>query len=216
MQRNRLALALAILTLVIYAVLSLAFQDFVRENIVIPIAFLVWIARQVIRSIHQTILLSGLILIGFVIAIMSLRAIWEITPPLKKPVPLRPVQSRYRFWLGRCGSMYRSDYSLDMMSSELRRLLLSVLSYQEHRSTSEVENLIIQRGLDVPPAVYDFIVMRRLAEPDDSAARNMFLARLREYLRRRFALGELPGRDEIDQHLEQIIAYIEDRLEGTQ
>lgn len=216
MQRNRLALALAILTLVIYTVLSLVCRDFVRDNIVIPIAFLVWIAVQIIRSIHQGILLAGLIVFGFASVIVILLGIWEIAPSRDRPVPLRLGRSRYRFWLACCHNMYNSHYSLDMMSSELRQFLLSVLACQEHRDASEVEKLIAQGSLDVPPAVYDLIVARRLAGTDSSAEQHSIASRLRGYLRRRPALGDSPARDAIDRRLAEVIAYIEEQLEGTQ
>lgn len=215
MQRKRLALTLAVLTLLIYAVLMLAYRDFVRQNIVVPIVLLVWIAAQAIRGLHQAILLGVLIAAGMVIAIFSLLEFWHLVPASSRAAPPRSSPSRYKFWLGRCRSMKRGSYSLEITASELRRFLLSLLSYQEHQDTSEVENQVAQGSLEVPPAVYDLIVMRRLAGPDSSAAQGGVFARLREAVQQRFSLGETPAGDEIDQRLEQVIAYIEDRLEGT-
>ncbi len=78
---------------------------------------------------------------------------------------------------------------------------------------NEVENLIAQGSLDVPPAIYDLVVTRRLVR---AAVKDDFFSRLREAARQRFAQGPSPASDEIDERLEQVIAYIEDRLEGRQ
>ena len=144
MQRKRFALALIVLTLIIYAVLALVYQDFVRENIVVPVASLVWMAALVIRSIPQAMLLTILILASFAIAVMGLQEIWEDAPRLKMPAAPRSGQSRYRFWLRRYRHMHRSAYYLDDVSSEMRRLILRVLSSQEHRAASEIEDLVIE------------------------------------------------------------------------
>ncbi|MBN1312057.1 MAG: hypothetical protein JXB30_11620 [Anaerolineae bacterium] len=214
MKRDRFILLLSVLTLAIFAVLALVYRDFVREDIVIPVFYLLWIVVRIIRSVPQAGCLAGAVIAGIVIALLGLYRLWEPEPrPTRRPAPTTSP-SRYRFWLRRCRQMDSSAFFLDDMSSEMRRLLLSVLAYQEHRDTSEMERLIVRGAFDVPPAVRDLVTSRRLGDLAKLNKQKGVLARLWERLWRGSASSQLPAENAAEQQLEQVVAYLEERLEA--
>jgi hypothetical protein len=213
MKRERLLLGFSVLTLGIFVVLALVYPDFVRESIVVPVLFLVWVLVLLVRAFPQAACLLALVVAGLAIAVASLqrtrKPIWF--PSVRSPRAAE--QSRYRFWLRRCRQMSRSAFFMDDVSAEMRRLLLSVLAYQEHRTISEVEEMLVQGALDAPPAVRDLTIDRHLAGSEEVASQMGLLTRLWERLSGRAAARRLSAAGAGYQQLEQIILYLEERLE---
>ncbi|MBN1429910.1 MAG: hypothetical protein JXB07_16190 [Anaerolineae bacterium] len=210
MKRERYFLLLTVLTLIIFAVLALVYRDVVRQSIVIPIYYLLWIIFQAFLGIPQTGCLAIFALMGLGVAIMGVRSIREPRPAKREPIIPITSQSRYRFWLKRCQQLDRSMFFLDDTASELRRFLLNVLAYQEHRDTLEMESLIAEGTFDVPPAVRDLVAERLLGHSPERNTRSTFFSRFWERLfsRRKPSTG-----GEVNRQLEQIISYLEERLE---
>jgi hypothetical protein len=212
-KRDRFILLLTVLTLVIFAVLALVYRDFVREEIVIPIYYLLWLVSQAIRSIPQVGCLAGAVIVGGVIAFLGVHRLWVPASPSPEHKAPTTRTSRYRFWLRRCQQMGSSAFFLDDMSSELRRFLLNVLAYQEHREAREMEKLIAQGVFDVPPAVRELVASRRLGDEEEIDTRGGIFARLWKRLWQSMASSKIPAEDGVEQQLEQVITYLEERLE---
>jgi hypothetical protein len=212
MKRSRIGMLLILLALVIFAVIIYQL-NIVQYFFVGPIFFFIEIAVQAIHSLPQMGCLLCLVVIGSFIAIFGLIEFFEPTTwRLRKKKCSLENRSRYSFWLIRCREMSSSAFFLDDMSVELRQFLLNVLSYQEHRDTSDIEQMIIQGTFSVPPTVREFIIKQSMGDLQKITAKDNVFLRLWKCV---FMFKRSSNFDSlIDQRLGCIINYLEKRLEA--
>ena len=136
MNSNKTRLAFAVMTIaLVFAILSLIFWDFVREAIVIPIYYLIWVGTLILKSIPQAAYLVLLILIGLVIGTNALRSI-RVKPIVQHhPQNYSKASTRYWFWRKLLTYFNRSQVSWDSFAWEARKLTLSILAYHWHVQT---------------------------------------------------------------------------------
>ncbi len=163
MKITRLQLALAATVLLVFAILMISMQEFIRTNIVLPITYLLWVGNTVLDAIPQVVCLSFLVLVGFGVAIAALSRYQGELHFEPRRLARYADPSRYQFWLRRCHHLETSAFFSENFSFELRRLLLGVLAEQEHLSSWEIERQIMDGTLAVPDEVREFIRQRGLA-----------------------------------------------------
>jgi hypothetical protein len=191
-------------TLLIFSVLTLVAWDFVREAIVVPLTYLIWLGGLILNSIAQEIYLIGLIIVAGVIALNTLNKLQ------RKPASTRLTSagsgdaSRYRLWLRLCMAAPASEYSRVELAREARKLIVSVLAYQEGLAQPEVEQKIVSGALPVPDTV------RKLFQERDLMSTPRPPQRLWQRLMRK--AGRQPD-PLLNQSLEEIVQFIENRLE---
>lgn len=211
--RLRQLIAFSLLTLIFFAVLLFVYRDLVRQYVVIPIYYILWAARRIIYSVPQVMFLLGLVGIGLLLAVGSLR--YLITPTgSPKDHPLASLElSRYQFWRRRCHSMETNAFHLTGMGIELRQFLLSVLAYQENRETWAIEQEIINGEFVVPQEVHELIVQHRMRTTTQETQKGQSLW---EKLRQHFGFfTKEPVKADMspEQTVEKILSYLEQRLE---
>src|SRR5512145_815416 len=172
------AVALA-LFLFFFTLFLFAFRDFVREGVVVPILYGFWLSGLIVNSVPQSYYVFGLFILGLILAVASLRYFLAGFQLPAERLPVVEEPSRYQFWLRRCRRIASSGFFLSNLGMELRRLVLMVLAYQEHRDMWELEREIVEKQFDVPPDVHALIAQRQLAEvpATEPGVWNMLLVR---------------------------------------
>jgi hypothetical protein len=202
---KRASLGLAIIaTLLIFSVLTLVAWDFVREVLVVPLAYLIWLGGLVLRSIPQEIYLIGLIIVAGLIALNTLNKL-QRRPANTRRISAEPGDaSRYRLWVRLCTAAPASDYSRLELAREARKLIASVLAYQEGLTPPEVEQKIVSGDLPVPGAIRQFMRDRDL---------NFTPRPSQRFWQRFMRKPEQPTDRLLNQSLEEIVHFLETRLE---
>lgn len=163
--RNRL-LALLLIFLVLAALLF-AFRDAVRQFVIVPIQYLAWFAALVYHSLDQQLIWSLLFLLALFIGMRLLYA--SVQPAGELPAPSNNIsigQGRVGAWLVSVRFMLAGGIGQEYFATEIRRLLLSILSHRENISQKEVEQRVA--GGDIPiPAELLFAFQNRQYHPPD-------------------------------------------------
>jgi hypothetical protein len=198
------------ITALVFGVLALVFWDFIRETIVIPLYHFFWIIDLTVKSVPDGVYLAVLLLIGFMLSVNALQGL-QLRGPNRPPTSAPySASTRYTVWARLYRNLYRRTILSNHFGSETRRLLLTMLAYQENVTVEEAEALVKSGALSVPPAVKTLVERKEihLNRPQNGANTHWLLRWLRP--------GE-PALDstEIDPQVAEIVAFIEHRLEIT-
>jgi len=113
------------------------FRGWIREAVVLPVAYLFWILGLLLRSIDQAVYWGILIVFGFIVTFYVL---WP--EPVKgdpeKPVERGRIHSRYYQWFSYYHHLDESSFAGDSLARELVRLTVQILSYQQNVSPDEI------------------------------------------------------------------------------
>jgi hypothetical protein len=209
MRVDRAKFGLAILLVVfVFLILTGFFWNFVRDTIAVPIYYLIWVSDLTLKSIPQSVFLGILVVLCVLIGSSALLAI-RVNEDIESAEP-KPVQSqaRYHFWRNLCVQLDSSAYSREKFTTESRKLILSILAYQEGIESAEAEALVSNGALGVPETIRN-LILRQHIQLFDQVSRtedNSVLARLR----RIFGEAALP---QVDRQVDEIIGFIEQLLE---
>ncbi len=212
MKRLWLFLAMSSAALVVGAILSLFFRDWVREQVVIPLAYVFWIIRLFLLSVPQVFYWGILLIIGLIIAVTT------ILPPrmaFYTSATQRPAAftSHYSSWLRHFHMLNSSRFASDNLSRDLTRLTIQILAYQYRLSDEEVYRLLEQEDLGLPPLLLAFI--RRRGFEVEQAAEFPLLAFFHRFFPPKDSLRP-PGVYAFrEKEAEQIISQIEYLLSQT-
>jgi len=190
-------------------VLSRVSGRFVRDVVVVPILYLVWIVRLYIGAVPQIFFWGALLLFGLALAVTSVlmglggpdgrgrRAAEEAAAAGQAYTgQVRRLASQIQF-------AARSTYFRRHLARRLARLMVRHLDYGEQYQPAQVERAL--DALDAPPEIDTFLREgRQLISPSRPAG---LMAVLRRFL---WGRGET---DAPDFDLEQVVRFLEDRLE---
>lgn len=206
--KTRIGLA-ALLTLLVFGVLALLYWDFIREAVVIPIYYMLWMGNLVLNAIPQGVYLGVLILISMMIAVNTLRKVPGKPAMGNRVVPPRQSYSNYQQWKSLCEKMHISQFSRDRFQSDARRLALSIIAYEQGISNWEAEALVKNGSLAVPEGI------RQLVERQDVPTQKPSNNRLRNVFRRLGLAKPSPRNPQLDSMVAEFIAFIEQHGEST-
>jgi hypothetical protein len=211
---KRLAWLLAPL-LVLVIVLTILLTDFVREAIVVPISYILWLGNLVLKSISQILLWAWLPVIAFFIALRSLS-----TAKKDKPIGIvseaetrYPRRQRVDFWVIQIHQNH-GYFGRTRFAEHLGRLILDILAYQERITPWEIEQRIENGDLEVPPEVRSYLHEKRRRYSEGSGG---LYQRLRRWLKNAVTIL-IKGRSSVrpaSHHpdLETVVAFLEKQLE---
>lgn len=213
--RLRLALTIVI-TLSIFAILALFFSDFVREVLVVPIYQIIWFGDLLAKSISQEIYLAALILVSIVIALNTFSKMRGKAQAQRiREAPTRG-DSRYRFWARQYHNLTYGKFFSSEFTLETRKLILSILAYQENLSVADVERMVANDALAVPDVVKTLIERKEINISQRASAReNRLISWLRALIDRSENSPTDEERPPTDPQVAEIINFIEQRLEIT-
>jgi len=207
MQSNKVRIGLAsIIFILIFSVLTLAFWNFLRETIVIPIYYLIWLGGLILNSIPQEVFLAFLVMISLVIGINTLNKVQLRESRSKAEIKPQEEASRYRYWM----NFYAHSYSRPQFVHEVRKLILSILSYQEGFDPLETEQKILKDEIKVPVLVKKLVQKRELVVSQQPRKQ---LTDWRQWFRVFTRKKELTADSLMNQEIEEVINFIESQLE---
>jgi hypothetical protein len=147
-------LALASLALLLLGLLALIVSGAVREVIVVPLLFLLWLARLVYEAIPQLALWGVSLVIAALVAWRSLA-----TPRVALPEP--PIAPSQRAPVATWARMFRraanDRYARWLLAQRLGQLALELLASQDERAARGRWQYLHDDTRDIPPAVRAYL-----------------------------------------------------------
>lgn len=197
---------IAIAALVIAALpLALVMEDFVRDVIVTPLAYEVWLIGVIVRALPQGYILTATLLIATYVALRSVqRTRYSAGRQATRKSQPRGVVT---LWHNRLQQVRRGTYSKPRFDQLLGRLVLRILAFEHHLPMRLVVSDIDTRTLDIPIPLQSYAqAALRIRTPSNLS----WYTRVRAWLRGKsagaIALEALIG------ELEPALAYLESHL----
>ena len=162
--RRTLVLALVPGVLLV-AALTLLLREWVRDVILTPILFLLWLGGLMIRSTPQWIFWGVFLVLALLILANSLITGKIRVQNVDRAEPERPRRAPVLFWARQIRWGARRDFSAMGNADPLRRLVLEAIVFQERLSLTEVEERLESGELDVPPAIRVYLQRKPAPEP---------------------------------------------------
>lgn len=201
---SRLRLGLAILLVLALVSLSVLFRDWVRQAIVLPIAYLVWLVGLVLRSIDQAVFW---ILLGLIIVLVLLISLLGSLFGGEAAVPVEgetPWGGRARYWARQVSVSQRNVLFQSDMKAALWRLAVLSLAHQNRLTPPEADAALRSGQIPAPERVLAYL---RSAEAGLEQRGPGLLERLKD----RFHLQRETR--PVDPDLIAAIQYLEEQLE---
>jgi hypothetical protein len=206
-RRWTVGLVLALCTAILYFVFL---KDFVRQSILVPVYYFIWLGGLYLRSFDQALLWGILLVIGLILAlnlILKGRRHYQVGE-LEEITPNR--FGRVAHWQTYIKMMQNSYYSENLLADELKRLLLSILAHQYRRTPTEVEEKIQNSEIQLPADIYQFLFDRTPFEVTNSGHFAFFTG----WFKRIFKPETPHLLAERQQKLQRVIHYLEDQVSG--
>jgi hypothetical protein len=190
------------LVLLLTVLLVSALRDVVREVIVIPLLYVLWMGRLLLRSVPQALFWFAFVIVACFLALGSL--VRGKGPPPEPHSAGRRFPGQVSVWAKWIRLMAGGGYTGWYFGQHVEKLIVAVLAYRERLNTRETRRRIKAGDLEVPPEVQAYFGI--LLMPLRRRWPLGLLARFR--LRpRRGAQGAPPG------GLERVVGFLEDQLE---
>ena len=159
MKRALFLLGLVGASLMIGAIISLFFRDWLREQIVLPLTYMAWILRLLILSLPQALYWGILLLIGLFIGLATVSP----KPADRVLVDKRFLDthfSRYSIWLRYTSMLNQSNFAIDSFGRDLVRLSVQILASQQKMTAEEVYTQLDRGEIDLPVELKSFLRRR--------------------------------------------------------
>jgi hypothetical protein len=199
-----------ILAVLVFSALTLLYWDFVRDTIVVPIYYFIWVGNLTLRSVPQQAFLALLMLISILIGLNTLISIGAKATPNSFTDAPSQTDSRYASWKKLCSNLSSSSFARDSFAWEARTLIIAILANQNGIEPTEVELKIKSETLVVPPSIKDLIQYRKIKDmPLTPQGSESIIVRLGRLFRKEVPQNNSP----IDSPIAEIVAFIEHQLE---
>jgi hypothetical protein len=214
-------LALLLLPLVfLVATLTLVLRGWVRDAIVTPILFILWLGGLLIRSTPQWVFWGVFLVVALLILAKSLGTGKRPDQNVDRAEPGHPQRERVLFWAKQIRWKAR-DLSPRGNGEPLRRLVLEMMAFQERLSLTEVEQRLESGELDVPLTIRTYLQYRLILKPSEPVSFwGVLRHRWADFGRRAHDLisGLTQARSHtqvspFDDEVESVVQFLEDRLE---
>jgi hypothetical protein len=204
----RTILILVAILLALAIPLMFLLENFVRDAILLPIAYITWLLGIIVDALPQSYILAGLVALGIYIAIRSL----ERGRNNRTQQEYREfyVRGNLTLWADRLRLVARGSYSKQRFRYHLGRLALNVLAHEYRISSSELANRIREGSFEVPDELQLYVESAVNSQHMTRRFRFQILTRFLAWLRRRLGLGQ--ASDEIQtmhQEIDQAITALQ-------
>ena len=216
----RLLVLLLTPSVLLVVALTLVLRDWVRDVILTPILFLLWLGGLLIRSTPQWIFWGVFLVLAVLILANSLGTGKRPDQNVDRAEPGHPQRERVLFWAKQIRWRARRDFSPLGNGEPLKRLILEVIAFQERLSLTEVEQRLESGELDVPPTIRMCLQHKPTPEPSSPVSIwERLQHRWADFGRRAHVLisGLTESRSytqpsPFDSELESMTQFLEDRL----
>jgi hypothetical protein len=141
--------------LVLAALLTLVLRDFMRESVVVPFLYGLWIARLYVESLPQTLFWVLLIIAALIIAGGSL--IGRSKPRAKARAIEGEPTGRVTQWAMRIRLGNQGEYFRARLARRLGQLALATLAHREHRTLEEIREALESGEFDGPKEIAAYL-----------------------------------------------------------
>jgi hypothetical protein len=199
-----------VLFVLLFSILTLLFWDFIRDTIIVPIYYFIWVIGLILKSIPQGVYWAFLVLLSLIIGFKTLEST-QVERNFERREGDQPqADTRYLYWRRLCTNMDISPFSRQRFAWEVRKLILSMLAYEWGIDIAEAETLILTGTLDIPDAIRFLIEEKRI--PDAKPPLNRIASAILRLCR--LLLKADSERDpQTDTLVAEIIGFIEQHLE---
>ncbi|MCU0520313.1 MAG: hypothetical protein MUF84_06450 [Anaerolineae bacterium] len=187
-------------------------EDFMREAIVMPLAYQAWLVGVVVRALPEGCLLMPVVGLAAYLAVRSLPRRREAPTSVK--TQHRASVGTTRMWYERIEHVRAGTYSRERLEHYVGQCVMSVIGYENRLSMREALGLIESGDIAVPSDVRQFAeaAFRGGAAPKRSGLARFVKGVLR-LLQGRRAVGMSMA--EISERVNPALAYIEEELRMT-
>ncbi len=151
---KRILLMVAIL-LVLALPLMFMLEDFVRDAIVIPLAYQVWFLGVILNALPQAWLLAVVIALMLYLGAKSLQR--DRSTAWRRQTRRHETEGSVSEWSKRLQLVTRGAYSQQRFNHQLGQLMLRVLAHEQHLTMRETIRALEDGGLDVPPELEAYL-----------------------------------------------------------
>lgn len=207
-RKARFILAFVVLVL-LFSILPLLYWDFVRDTVIIPFYYIIWLLSLILNAIPQGIYLALLVLLSLIIGFKTLDSVHIEQRFHRRERNHQQTGTQYLHWRSLYTNLYLSPFSRNRFAWEARKLILSILAYEHGISSLEAETLVRNGTLTVPETIKNLIESKTFP---DARFPNRFTKRLLR-LRQLFFKTDSKKDPQVDSLIAEIISFIEYRLE---
>jgi hypothetical protein len=142
------------LALLLVGLLALFVSGLVSETLIVPLLYLLWLARVVVASIPQAAIWALLLVLAAPLLWRSLARprSFRLRPPTP-PAPRAPVAS----WAELFRRAERDHYGRWLLAQRLSQLALGLLTSQEQRTTSQLWRMLQDEAQGAPVEIRAYL-----------------------------------------------------------
>lgn len=123
-------------------------ENFIRDAVVTPLAYTVWISGVVLDALPQSYLLAGIIAVAIYAAARSLR---RQPPPLQGPkLAAAPPKGTATAWHRKLELSTKGGYSQRRIQQQIGLLIMQVIAHEQRLPVREVAQGIETGEIEIP------------------------------------------------------------------
>ena len=170
--RNRFLITLGISVGVGFILINI-WGDIVRELILVPVSYLIWIGGLLYRSFDQRALWTSLIIIIVIVSWASLKLKRSASLPDSRNPDILP--HRIEIWSKRLKDVHRGTYMKWRLSQHMSNLVLDSIAYRAGFTRDQIDKNILKGSLELPEDIQAYLLAARGFEVADSmSGRNIY------------------------------------------
>jgi len=123
-------------------------ENFIRDAIVTPVAYLAWVVGVVVDALPQSYLLAAIIAVAVYAAARSLSR--EPPPPRKQKLTSAPPEGAAAAWHRRLELTTKGAYSQQRIRQNIGQLILQVIAHEQRLSSREAAYRIEIGEIEIP------------------------------------------------------------------
>ncbi|MGC9521720.1 MAG: hypothetical protein ACP5HG_07540 [Anaerolineae bacterium] len=135
--------------------LMIMLEDFVRDAIVLPLAYQVWFVGVIIDALPQSWLLTVVLALILYLGLRSLQR--DGTTSWRRQTQKSEAEGSVSAWRRRLQLVTKGSYSQQRFDHQLGQLLLRVVSYEQRLSMRETVRALEAGELDMPPELEAYL-----------------------------------------------------------
>jgi hypothetical protein len=199
------------LTILVAALVMAAPGSFLRESVVRPLSYALWIVSLLLRGTPQVIFWGFLLLVALVVALRSIAAVSR-QPVHPQPILVNyPHRARLRFWVRQL-LLSQDDRVKFQLKEALNRLAMDVLAYQQGLTPGQYQQQLDRSEKEAPEELVPFLNARQSMY---ATRPPLSLQQVRQWIER--TIDSLPvfsnPQPVKDAEVERLVDYLEERMD---
>jgi hypothetical protein len=185
------------LILVVAILLTLISHNYIREAIVTPLLYFLWIGRLIFESIPQVVIWALFLFIVLLVAGRSL--VKKEAQSGQSQNPETPKLERIEVWLKLLRRANQDDYYKWQLAQRIRKLALDTLAHHERLELKQVRQDLAAGELDIPSEIQVYLKAGMRSFSHFLGPKSRFRPRKQE--------------SSLDLETERVIQFLEDKID---